>query len=77
MHPFQTNILALHNCMKRAGLPGTDDYQAALAWATSCWVNRLELQVEALRLVGIEMDPELYNDALERARRADASALTH
>jgi hypothetical protein len=40
-------------------------------------VNRLELQVEALRLVGIEMDPELYNDALERARRADASALPH
>lgn len=77
MQPFQTNILALHNCLKRAGLPTTNDYTAALVWATSCWVNRLEFQVEALRLAGIEMDPELYNDALERARRADASALPH
>lgn len=77
MQPFQTNILALHNCLKRAGLPIPSDYTAALEWACSCWVNRLEFQVEALRLAGIEPDPELYNDALERARRADASALPH
>jgi hypothetical protein len=75
MQPFQTNILALHNCLRRAGLPITGDYTAALAWACSTWVNRLEFQVEALRLAGIEMDPELYQDALDRARRADASAL--
>lgn len=75
MQPFQTNILALHNCLKRAGLPIPSSYDIALAWACSCWVNRLEFQVEALRLAGIDMDPELYQDALNRARRADASAL--
>jgi hypothetical protein len=77
MQPFQTNVLALHNCLKRRGLPIPSDYTAALVWATSCWVNRLEFQVEALRLAGIDMDPELYKDALERARRADASAYSH
>lgn len=77
MQPFQANLTAMVNCLKKAGLPTNLPYETALVWANSSWVNRLNVQAEALRLIGIELDPELYQEALERAKRADAATYSN
>lgn len=73
MSPYQLNIQALCNCLARAGIKPPFSAEAALAWADSTKVNKLEVQAEALRLAGLELDPEIYEAALLSARHFDAA----